>query len=222
MDVLIRNCGNKWTSRKINLWLVATKREKAMGAHSSTLAWKIPWTEEPGRLQSMGSLSRTRLSDFSFTFHLHALEKEMATHSSVLAWRIPGTGEPGGMPSLGSHRVRYDCSDLAAATATTKKGDKKTARSARALKHQAMGPDNLCRVLSNFALDRVRLEDWRLNILTRGVKGNNANVHHNSSPYVPSIASSAFSEWTRLHNPNSLEVLPLALGHSKWLWSYSS
>ena len=49
--------------------------------------------------------SRTRLSDFTFTFHFHALEKEMATHSSVLAWRIPGTGEPGGLPPLGSHRV---------------------------------------------------------------------------------------------------------------------
>ena len=67
-----------------------------MATHSSTLAWKIPWMEEPGRLQSMGSLSRTRLSNFAFTFHFHALEKEMATHSSVLAWRIPGTGEPGG------------------------------------------------------------------------------------------------------------------------------
>ena len=52
--------------------------------------------------------SRTQLSDFTFTFHFHALEKEMATHSSVLAWRIPGTGEPGGLPSLGSHRVRHD------------------------------------------------------------------------------------------------------------------
>ena len=48
--------------------------------------------------------SRTRLSNFTFTFHLHALEKEMATHSSVLAWRIPGTGEPGGLPSMGLHR----------------------------------------------------------------------------------------------------------------------
>ena len=51
---------------------------------------------------------RTRLSDFTFTFHFHALEKEMATHSSVLAWRIPGTGEPGGLPSLGLHRVGHD------------------------------------------------------------------------------------------------------------------
>ena len=58
--------------------------------------------------------SRTRLSDFPFTFHFHALEKEVATHSSVLAWRIPGTGEPGGLPSMGSHRVGHDCSDLAA------------------------------------------------------------------------------------------------------------
>ena len=58
--------------------------------------------------------SQTRLSDFAFTFHCHALEKAMATHSSVLAWRIPGTGEPGGLPSMGSHRVRHDRSDLAA------------------------------------------------------------------------------------------------------------
>ena len=52
--------------------------------------------------------SRTQLSNFTFTFHFHALEKEMATHSSVLAWRIPGTGEPGGLPSMGSHRVGHD------------------------------------------------------------------------------------------------------------------
>ena len=84
------------------------RTEKAMAPHSSTLAWKIPWAEEPGRLQSMGLQSRTQLSDFSFTFHFHALEKEMATHSSVLAWRIPGTGEPGGLLSMGSHRVGHD------------------------------------------------------------------------------------------------------------------
>ena len=58
---------------------------------------------------------RTRLSDFTFTFHFHALEKEMATHSSVLAWRIPEMGMPGGLPSMGSHRVRHDWSDLAVA-----------------------------------------------------------------------------------------------------------
>ena len=58
--------------------------------------------------------SQTRLSNFTFTFHFHALEKEMATHSSVLACRIPGTGEPGGLPSIGSHRVGHDWSDLAA------------------------------------------------------------------------------------------------------------
>ena len=92
-----------------------------MAPHSSTLAWKIPWMEEPGGLQSMGSLSRrTRLKDFTFTFHFHALEKEMATHSSVLAWRIPGTGEPGGLLSVGSHRVGHDWSDLAAAAAEVK------------------------------------------------------------------------------------------------------
>ena len=72
--------------------------EKATAPHSSTLAWKIPWTEEPGRLQSMGSLRVGQdLSAFTFTFHFHALEEEMATHSSVLAWRIPGTAGPDGM-----------------------------------------------------------------------------------------------------------------------------
>ena len=81
--------------------------EKAMAPHPSTLAWKIPWTEEPGGLQSV-TKSRTRPSDFTFTFHFHALEKEMATHSSVLAWRIQGMGEPGGLPSMGSHRVGHD------------------------------------------------------------------------------------------------------------------
>ena len=79
-----------------------------MTPHSSTLAWKIPWTEKPGRLQSMGSLSRTQLSDVPFTFQFHALEKEMATHSSVVAWRIPGTVKPGGLPSMGLHKVGHD------------------------------------------------------------------------------------------------------------------
>ena len=88
-----------------------------MAPHSSSLAWKIPWMEEPGRLQFMGSLNQTQPSEFTFTFHFRALEKEMATHSRVLAWRIPRTGEPGGLPSMGLHRVRHDCSDLAAATA---------------------------------------------------------------------------------------------------------
>ena len=129
-----------------------------MVTHFSTVAWRIPWTEEPDGLQFMGLqrvgqdlvtntltfmdeiwrlllLQRhplqysclenpmdggawkaavhgvakgwTRLSDFTFTFHFHALEKEMATHSSVLAWRIPGTEEPGGLPSMGSHRVGH-------------------------------------------------------------------------------------------------------------------
>ena len=81
-----------------------------MAPHSSTLAWKIPWMEERGGLHTVRGVakSQTRLRDFTFTFHLHALEKEMATHSSILAWRIPGTGEPGGLPSMGSHRVGHD------------------------------------------------------------------------------------------------------------------
>ena len=89
--------------------------EKAMAPHSSTLAWKIPWTEEPGMLQPMGSLSWIWLSDFTFSFHFHALEKEMATHSSVLAWRVPVMVKPGGLPSMGSNRVGHDWNNLAAA-----------------------------------------------------------------------------------------------------------
>ena len=86
------------------------------GTHSSPLVWKISWTEEPGGLQSMGSLGvRHNWATNTFTFHFHALEKETATHSSVLAWRTPGTGEPDGLPSMGSHRVRHNWSDLAAA-----------------------------------------------------------------------------------------------------------
>ena len=91
-----------------------TEAEKAMAPHSSTLAWKIPWTEEPGGLQSMGSLRVghdwvTSLSLFTF----HALEKEMAAHSTILAWRIPGSVEPGGLLSMGSHRVGYGWNGLA-------------------------------------------------------------------------------------------------------------
>ena len=80
-----------------------------MAPHSSTLAWKIPRTMEPGRLQSMGSLrvghDRARLP---FTFHFHALEEEMATNSSILAWKIPWTEEPGGLQSMGWQRVGHN------------------------------------------------------------------------------------------------------------------
>ena len=75
-----------------------------MATHPSTLAWKISWMEEPGRLQSMGSLSWTRLSNFTFTFHFHASEKEMATHSSTLAWKISWMEEPG--------RLQRGCKEL--------------------------------------------------------------------------------------------------------------
>ena len=69
----------------------------------------------------MVAKSRTRLSDFTFTFHFHALEKEMATHSSVLAWRIPGMVELGELPSMGSHRVGHNWSDLAVAATVQSK-----------------------------------------------------------------------------------------------------
>ena len=75
-----------------------------MATHSNTLAWKNPMDGGAWSAAVHGvAKSRTRLSDFTFTFPFHAMEKEMATHSSVLAWRIPGTGEPGGLPSMGSH-----------------------------------------------------------------------------------------------------------------------
>ena len=88
-----------------------------MAPHSSTLAWKIPWTEDPGGLQSMGSLRvgydwATSLSPFTF---MRWRRKWQPTHSSVLAWRIPGTGEPGGLLSMGSHRGGHNWRDLAAA-----------------------------------------------------------------------------------------------------------
>ena len=89
--------------------------EKEMATHSSILAWRIPWTEDPGGLLSMGSHRVGH--DWSGLACVHALEKEMATHSSILAWRIPGREEPGGLPSMGSHRVGHNWSDLAAAAA---------------------------------------------------------------------------------------------------------
>ena len=83
-----------------------------MATHSNILAWKTPWTEEPGRLQSMGSQKvRHDLATSLHSFHsLHSLslEKEMATHSSILAWRTPWTEEPGGLQSLGLQRVGHD------------------------------------------------------------------------------------------------------------------
>ena len=76
--------------------------------HSSTFAWKIHrWRSLVAAVHGVAK-SRTRLSDFTFTFHFHAMDKEMATHSSVLAWRIPGTREPGGLPSVGLYRVGHN------------------------------------------------------------------------------------------------------------------
>ena len=106
---------NIYISCTIFISLYGTILEKAMAPHSSTLAWKNPmgggawWAAVHGVTKS-----QTRLSDFTFAFHFHALEKEMATHSSVLAWRIPRTREPGALLLMGSHRVRHDWNDLAA------------------------------------------------------------------------------------------------------------
>ena len=83
--------------------------DQSMAPHSSTLDWKNPMDGGAWEAAVHGvTKSQTRLSDFTVTFHFHALEKDMATHSTVLAWRIPGTGEPGGLPSMGSHRVGHD------------------------------------------------------------------------------------------------------------------
>ena len=88
---------------------------------------------------------RTRLSDFTFTFHFHALEKEMATHSRVFAWRILGMGEPGGLPSMGSHRVGHDWSDLAAAAYSLLSQGESCMRSWSA---RPCGPRGLCEGMS--------------------------------------------------------------------------
>ena len=108
-----------------------TKKKKLSLFHLTVFSswrWRRQWHPTPVLLpgESHGwrrlvgcspgvTKNQTQLSDFTFTFHFHALEKEMAPHCSVLAWRIPGTGEPGGLPSMGSHRIRHDWSDLAAA-----------------------------------------------------------------------------------------------------------
>ena len=82
--------------------------EKVMAPHSSTLAWKIPWMEEPGGLQSMGLLELNTTERLHFHFSLSCIGEGNGNPSSILAWRIPGTGEPGGLRSLGSHRVGHD------------------------------------------------------------------------------------------------------------------
>ena len=93
----------------VNKIIYTSFSEEAMATHSSTLAWKNPMDGGAWQAAVHGvAKSQTRLSDFTFTFHFHALEEEMATHSRVLAWRIPGTAGPGGLPSMGSHRVGHD------------------------------------------------------------------------------------------------------------------
>jgi len=126
--------------------------------------------------------SRTQLSDFTFTFHFHALEKEMGTHSSVLAWRIPGTGEPGGLPSMGSHRVGHDWSDLAAAAWLTNKasgGDGIPVELLQILKDDAMKvPHSICQQIWK---TQQWPQDWKRPAFVLIPKKGNANKcsnHH--------------------------------------------
>ena len=108
-----------------NMWVIRVPEEERENGTENMYTYIFKWRRRwhptpvllPGKSHGWRSLGaavsgvtegRTRLSDFTFTFHFHALEKEMATHSSVLAWRILGTGEPGELPSLGSHRVGHD------------------------------------------------------------------------------------------------------------------
>ena len=95
----------------------STMMEKAMAPHSSTFAWKIPWTEEPGRLQSAGSLQSDTTEWLHFHFSLSCIGEGNGNPLQCFAWKIPGTGKPGGLPSMGSHRVGHDWSDLAVAAA---------------------------------------------------------------------------------------------------------
>jgi len=106
-----RKCWYRLIKRASKILPTSTCMEKAMAPHSSTLAWKIPWTEEPGRLQSMGSLTVRHDWATSLYFSLSCIGK-----GNGKPLQYSGTGEPGGLPSMRSHRVGHDWSDLAAAT----------------------------------------------------------------------------------------------------------
>ena len=98
-----------WFFIRINLWLLYLEIREGNGTPLQYSCLENPMDRRAWWAAVHGvAKSRTQLSDFTFTFHFHALEKEMATHSSVLAWRIPMTGEPGGLPSLGSHRFGHN------------------------------------------------------------------------------------------------------------------
>ena len=101
------------TYRCVCIYILGASPEKAMAPHSSAPAWKIPWVEEPGRLQSMGSLR----VGHNWATSLSLIGKGNGNLLQCSSWRIPGTGEPGGLLSMGSHRVGHDWSDLAAAAA---------------------------------------------------------------------------------------------------------
>ena len=89
--------------------LIMVDKEKEMATHSSTLAWKIPWTEEPGRLHAVHGVPESDTTErLHFHFSLSCIGEGNSNPSSVLAWRIPETGEPGGLLSMGSHRVGHD------------------------------------------------------------------------------------------------------------------
>ena len=100
-----------------NAWKWKVKVKSLSCVWPSATPWTMRWRSLVCSVHGVAE-GQTRLSEFTFPFHFHALEKDMATHSSVLAWRIPGTGEPGGLLSMESHRFGHDWSDLTAAAAT--------------------------------------------------------------------------------------------------------
>ena len=132
------------------------------------------------------SKSQTRLSDFTFTFHFHALEKEMATHSSVLAWRIPGTGEPVGLLSMGSHRVGHDWSDSDAAAVFLKNMYSSHLASETVVLGYIEG-NGICNQHLKCFLYKIHWGQMFHTCMHACMYVNTVFIQHTNVPYIPSI-----------------------------------
>ena len=153
-----------------------------------------------------------RLSDFTFTFHFHALEKEMATHSSVLAWRIPGTGEPGGLQSMGSHRVRHDWSDLAAAASIYLLGKKERGREREEGRKGKKWMKEIYKKENKKIFTKV--DPFRSALLLLGILGSMTKLQRRWSTFPVQIAPDGnFSHWLK----STILVIPPHLS-----WEHSS